>query len=174
LAINRGYTHRLARRRVAERHLAITNAMPPYSRPLKMGTSHHFHISHESPDRRLSTPLWRLSSVMFPSSPPNQLEGAEQTDHRPNRSRYDNRPTLHLVQRLSKSIIAGSCGGEKSPVKLIIGNSVQPHSKIAKDATLEWGTHAVELRLTGQPKATVPTYDVYLAGIRSNLPELSV
>jgi hypothetical protein len=74
---------------------------------------------------------------MFPSSPPNQLEGAEKTDHRPNRSRYDNRPTLHLVQRLSKSIIAGSCGGEKSPVKLIIGNSVQPHSKIAKDATLE-------------------------------------
>jgi hypothetical protein len=38
----------------------------------------------------------------------------------------------------------------------------------------EWGTHAIELRLTGQPKATVPAYDIYLAGIRSNLPELSV
>jgi hypothetical protein len=60
----------------------------------------------------------------------------------------------------------------KIAVTLIIGNCVQPHSKTAKDTTLEWGTHAVELR--GQPKAMIPTCDIYLAGIRSNLPELSV
>jgi len=62
----------------------------------------------------------------------------------------------------------------KSRLHSSFGSCVQPHSKIAKDATLEWGTRAVELRLTGQPRATVPTCDVYLAGIRSNLPELSV
>ena len=45
-----------------------------------------------------------------------------------------------------------------------------------KGPTLEWGTNAVELRSTGQPTATAPTPTCYpyLAGIRSNLPEVSV
>jgi len=34
--------------------------------------------------------------------------------------------------------------------------------------------HAVELHLTGQPRATMPTSRLYLDGIRSNLPEVSV